>query len=275
MPYTAEISRANPGCVLFIIDQSASMSDRLDEAPKADIAATTLNRTLHELIIECSKENVYDYFDIGVIGYGSAGPTNGLQGPLAGQLLHPISQVAANPIRVEDRAQKISDGAGSLLEVQRKFPIWFDPVANGGTPMVAALTMAGQSLADWCDAHTQSFPPVIIHLTDGEANDGDPEPVAETIRQISTEDGEVILMNVHFSGTGTLQIAFPDSEQDLPDDYARMLFRMSSPLTKVMREKAQSLDFNVNERSRAFMSNADEVGIALFFQIGTKPANLR
>lgn len=27
MPYQAEISRANPGCFLFVIDQSGSMAD--------------------------------------------------------------------------------------------------------------------------------------------------------------------------------------------------------------------------------------------------------
>ncbi|MCY0933311.1 hypothetical protein [Streptomyces sp. H34-S4] len=27
MPYTAEISRTNPGCFIFLVDQSASMSD--------------------------------------------------------------------------------------------------------------------------------------------------------------------------------------------------------------------------------------------------------
>ena len=30
MPYTAEISRANPSCFLFLIDQSGSMQDVMD-----------------------------------------------------------------------------------------------------------------------------------------------------------------------------------------------------------------------------------------------------
>ncbi len=275
MSYSAEISRANPGCVLFFIDQSGSMADKLEEGTKADVVATTLNRVLQELIIRCSKEDIYDYFDVGVIGYGHTGPVNGLSGPLANQILSPISQVAANPARVEERVRKISDGAGGLLEVKQKFPVWFEPLASGGTPMVAALSLAGQCLADWCDAHERSFPPVMIHLTDGESTDGNPEAVAETIKQISTDDGEVILMNAHVSGASTREVVFPDCEDGLPDDYARMLYRMSSVLPSSMREQARSYDFELNDRTRAFMFNAGAVEIAAFFAIGTRPSNLR
>src|SRR5215217_9133855 len=115
VPYTAEISRANPGCLLFVIDQSGSMAERLEEGSKADVVATTLNRVLQDLIIRCSKEEVYDYFDVGVMGYGHTGPANGLGGPLSGQILNPISQVASNPVRVDDRVRKLPDGAGGLI----------------------------------------------------------------------------------------------------------------------------------------------------------------
>jgi hypothetical protein len=275
VPYTAEISRANPGCLLFVIDQSGSMADRLEEGTKADVVATTLNRVLQDLIIRCSKEDVYDYFDVGVIGYGHAGPTNALRGPLADSILNPISQVAAHPARVEDRVRKMADGAGGLIEAPVRFPVWFEPVANGGTPMVAALSLAGQCLADWCDSHEHNFPPVLMHLTDGESTDGSPEEVADTIRQISTEDGELLLMNIHVSGVSSREITFPDAENELVDDYARMLFRMSSPMPESMREIARTHGFDLNEQSRAFMFNAKTEQIIQFFNIGTRPSNLR
>jgi hypothetical protein len=61
----------------------------------------------------------------------------------------PISQVASSPARVEDRSKEADDGAGGLVEQSVKFPVWFDPVADDGTPMVQALTQTQTILTDW------------------------------------------------------------------------------------------------------------------------------
>ncbi len=47
MPYTADISRNSPGCFLFLIDQSRSMSGALGGQPgqrKMDGAADAVNK---------------------------------------------------------------------------------------------------------------------------------------------------------------------------------------------------------------------------------------
>src|SRR5437588_11258485 len=74
MSYTAEISRKNPSCFLFLIDRSGSMADPFGEDSKkrkADQVSDVINRLLKNLIIKCAKqEGVHDYYHIGVIGYG-------------------------------------------------------------------------------------------------------------------------------------------------------------------------------------------------------------
>lgn len=117
MPYSAEISRTNPSCFLFLIDQSGSMSDTFGtetQKKKADGVADAINRLLQNLTIKCAKsEGVRDYYEVGVIGYGSSvGPA--FSGALAGRNLVPISQVAVSPARVEERTKKVDDGAGVL-----------------------------------------------------------------------------------------------------------------------------------------------------------------
>src|SRR5438067_12194910 len=117
MPYQAEISRSNPTCFLFLLDQSGSMSDPFAGGAgrsKADELATVINRLLASLVIRCSKdEGVRDYFEVGVIGYGArvASALNTGNGPIV-----PISRLANEPLRVEDRIQKVPDGAGGLVE---------------------------------------------------------------------------------------------------------------------------------------------------------------
>ncbi len=143
MAYQADISRSNPGCFLFLLDQSGSMADGFSGGAghsKADELATIINRLLASLVIRCSKdEGVRDYFDVGVIGYG-ASVKHALTLAADGSPIVPISRLANEPLRVEDRLQKIPDGAGGLVEQTVKFPIWVDPHANGGTPMTEALT---------------------------------------------------------------------------------------------------------------------------------------
>jgi hypothetical protein len=74
VPYVAEISRTNPSCFIFLVDQSASMVDPIGgevRMSKADVVADALNRLLTELAIRCAKEEgVRDYFNVAALGYG-------------------------------------------------------------------------------------------------------------------------------------------------------------------------------------------------------------
>jgi hypothetical protein len=279
MPYTAEISRANPSCFLFLIDQSGSMADPFGAGEssrrKADGVADAINRLLQNLVIKCAKEEgVRDYYHVGVIGYGAhIGPA--FSGPLAGRELVPISEIGNMPARIEERTKKVDDGAGGLVDQSIRFPIWFDPVANGGTPMCQTLGLAREILEKWLSQHPACFPPIVINITDGESTDGDPTAAADAIRRLSSNDGEVLLFNVHLSSQRATPIEFPDTEVGLPDRFAQLLFRMSSPLPAYMRSIAQQEGYRVSEGTRGFVFNADIVAVIRFLDIGTRPSDLR
>src|SRR5947209_5441209 len=107
MPYTAEISRSNPSCFLFLIDQSASMQDPFgggeSAKKKADGVADAINKLLQNLVIKCAKEEgVRDYYFAGVLGYGHQ-VSSAFIGALAGRELVPISEIANQPARIEER----------------------------------------------------------------------------------------------------------------------------------------------------------------------------
>jgi len=159
MPYLAEISRENPTAILFVIDQSGSMDEKMTTGKtKADFVADVLNKTLYTLITNCTKaDGVRNYFDVGVITYGGLGVRGGLGGTLSGGVVHPITALATTPLRIEDRTRLEDDGAGGVLERRIKFPVWFDPTSLGGTPMCAGLTKAAEELVSWCDTHPNSY----------------------------------------------------------------------------------------------------------------------
>lgn len=275
--YTAEISRSNPTALLFLVDQSGSMEDKMASGrSKAQQVADVLNRSLATLITRCTKaEGTRNYFDIGIIGYGGDGAYNGFQGALDSSILHPISAIEASPLRIEERTKKMDDGAGGIIERSIKFPVWFEPHASGGTPMCTALTKAAEEIANWCDSHLTSYPLTVIHITDGESTDGDPEDLAMHLGKLQTNDGPVLIFNLHVSSSGADPIEFPSSDVGLPDTYAKLLFRMSSLLPDHLVKYTQEKGFKVGMESRGFMFNADAVQIVDFFDIGTRASELR
>jgi hypothetical protein len=279
MPYLAEISRINPSCFIFLVDQSASMIDLIgDEAKqsKANVVADALNRLLTELAIRCAKEEgVRDYFYVAVIGYGGRTAQSAFSGALDGQGLVPISRVADNPLRVEQRTKLSPDGAGGVIELKKDFPIWVQPTANGATPMCHALAAAKDLVVGWVTQYSRSFPPIVINLTDGEANDGDPHAAASELVRLRTDDGAVLLFNLHISAAGGSPITFPAEAVGLPDQYARSLFEMSSELPPHMRDYAASNHYNVTTGSKGFVYNADIVALIQFLDIGTRALALR
>lgn len=279
MAYSAELSRVNPSMFLFLIDQSGSMADSFgggEQAQrKADGVATAINRLLQSLVIKCAKsEGVRDYYHVGVIGYG-AQIGHAFTGPLAGRELVPISEIANMPARIEERIKKLDDGAGGLVEQAVKFPVWFDPIANGGTPMCEAFKRAENTLNGWLSQHPSCFPPILINISDGEPTDGDPSQLASSIQALFSSDGNVLLFNLHLSSQRGPQVVFPDNDGSLPDDHARLLFNMSSFLPQYLRDAALQEGMPVSESSRGFVFNADMVSVIQFLDIGTRPSNLR
>jgi hypothetical protein len=280
MPYTAEISRNNPTLFTFLIDQSGSMGDPIPGEPnrkKADALADAINRLLQNLVIRCAKEEgVRDYFSVCVIGYGDkVGPA--FSGPLAGRELVPISDVGNQPARVEQKTKKSDDGAGGIMEQSVRMPVWFDPIAGGGTPMCNALSQAHTAVQGWLAQHPNCFPPVVIHITDGESTDGDPTQAMQALTNLTSSDGNVLLFNIHVtSESSSTPIAFPDSAANLPNQYARLLFECASPLTDTMRAAAISQHgMNLSEGARGYVFNADMVLVVQALDIGTRPSNLR
>ncbi len=278
MPYSAEISRNRPTCFLFLVDQSASMDDKFpgSNRSKSQIVANVLNKTLFTLITRCTKsDGVRNYFDIGVIGYGADSSRNGFTGALGKSILHPISHIESCPLRIEERVKKLGDGAGGIIEQKIKFPVWFQPQASGSTPMCLAIRVAAQEVVKWCDSHPNSYPPTILHVTDGESTDGNPEALANQLCQISTNDGAVLMFNLHVSTLGSKPSKFPFLEGNLADKYAQLLFRMSSHLPGHLLDYARSKNLDVNLESRGFIFNAEPAEIVDFFDIGTRALQLQ
>lgn len=289
--YSKQIDRANPGCIVFMADMSNSMLDGIGGGPrpKMEVVATALNRFIGELVSMCEKgeDKPRHWFDVGLIGYttdnqGNPAVGSAWGGGLAGRDLVGIPDLYDAPLDVEKRVKKEfqDDGAGGLSEIQVEinFPVWFRSPGKDamfGTPMCTAFSHAHAVISAWIAAHPDSFPPLVINLTDGEPTDGDPEAMglAEQLKGLATSDGNLLLFNCHLSGQPAEPVFLPTNEGQLADDLGRALFRMSSPLPDKMRQMAEVKGISAPLGCRATAFNADAVSLLKMLSVGTVVAD--
>lgn len=277
MPYNQEISRANPGYLVILLDQSFSMCYPYGSAgTKARECANAVNRVLRETVLACTDgEEVKNSCCISVLGYGKSkdAAENAFSGSLASKSVVSVQDLTENCLRVENIKRKIPDGAGGVVEIDDQFPIWVEPAAVGETPMSDGFQMASQLISQWIEEHKSSFPPVVINITDGEANSlPRARAAAEQLSQLKTEDGSTLLLNAHISGASDNEVILPSSAEQLPegDSYARFLFETSSELPPLMLERAAASGLNPTPNSKGFVYKAKLETMIQLLEIGTK-----
>jgi hypothetical protein len=274
--YQAEISRANPSCFVFLIDQSSSMRKTMAGTvqSKASFLAGAINGILRELLMRSYRDNgeVADFFDVAVIGYGP-GVGSALGGALADRDLVKTSELAHHRSRTETVKKVVQAADGRQVAVEETVPVWVEPLANAATPMCEALDRTFTVLEDWVQRNPRSFPPIVLNLTDGEATDGDPTGPAQRVRSLSTADGSVLLFNLHISAEPAEPTAFPSSADGLPEAGKR-LFRISDVMPAAMRVAALDLGLTVEAGSRGFVFNSDITSIVHFLDVGTRRPNI-
>jgi len=235
---------------------------------KKDAVADAINRLLYNLVLRCAREDgVRRYFDLGVWTY--RGMTT-VERAFSADLVS-VAEIAEHPKRIEKRRRRAPDGAGGVYEQEFELPVWFDPVAEGRTPMHAAFSAVVGPLRDWLGQHSASFPPVVINLTDGIYTDQNPAPVARDLTQMGTADGNVLLFNCHISTSADAAITFPDDAQAASfSGLKRELFDLSSPLPAAMARQAQAKGYQLGAGARGYVYNADLVTLIDFLDVGTR-----
>lgn len=271
----AEISRANPAFIMFLLDQSDSMKDPFKGGAmkKSEGVADAINRALYNIVLTCNRDDgVRDYFYISVIGYGASVGSAFLKANLADKERVPISLIADNAESVP-RQKRESDGAGGVFVREIDFKTWINPVASNGTPMGRAFRLAHDILQKWLAEYPNSFPPIVVNITDGKAGD-DPIQPARDIMRLKSNAGSVMLFNAHLADENIEPCTFPSNINEIPqDEYAQMLYNISSELTPEMLRLAQQTDERIKEGAKGFAYNADLVKITDFINVGSNPAN--
>lgn len=285
-PYTAQITRNTPTAFIFMIDQSISMSRKLNYRGEfitlADAVSRIVNNQINELVLRCIKTNeVRHYYDIAVICYGDDA-SYGWKGTLAGRDFVSPEELKNNPFKkITVKEEKRTRKGVELKEVEKVQ--WVEPVAAGKyTRAHKAFAMAKDLLDKWMKEHHEKdcYPPTIINITDGAFN-GIVNPrevntqLANELKALFTNDGNVLLWNIHVTPDNHEQILLPISKTELNEDkYSEWLYDMSSLLPSRYNQPIGDLRGDAeNTRHVAMATNTDLSTLIQLMDIGT-PTNI-
>lgn len=279
--YHAKISREHRTAFIILCDRSGSMAEECllggTLMRKADAVACIINMLLSELINRSRRDDgLKDYFDIAVIRYSGEGvhpllPAGGKE-RFAG-----IDELARQSVPSQPRrlVRTLPGGRTTIVEYDQRQ--WIAPQATGDTPMCGALAEAAALTTAWCAAprNRDSFPPIVLNITDGEASDADPGMLlaqAARIRSAATRDGNALLFNIHLAGRDAEAAPqlFPSDRTELPRiRYAELLYDLSSVLPPCYDELILALHPGACPPFRAIGYNCSVEELFNMLTIGT------
>ena len=283
--YTAQITRNTPTAFIFLIDQSVSMQNYTtlygEEMPMAEAVARIVNHQLNELVLRCIKgSETRDYYDIAIIGYGE-NAYSGWKGELEGRDFVKPSELKEHPYKKITTKKETRTRKGvKVVEIEEVQ--WIEAEATEGwTRVHLAFEKAKGLLDEWMEKHHDKdcYPPTIINITDGEFNGATKEYVlqqANELKSMFTNDGNVILFNIHISANKAVCVTCPASKDEVSfSSLATTMYEMSSLLPMRYSDRIADLrgDGTPNNRYRAMSINADMSTLIQLMDIGT-PTNI-
>lgn len=213
-------------------------------------------------------EKIKDRCHIGVIGYGTSDPS-GASLLVAGR----ASEIQGQVKREERLKKKEPDGAGGLVEVEHIQPIWVEAEAIAMTPMDAGFHLAAELVEAWTRDNPNNFPPIVINVTDGVPNDEKAaRDAAQRLMGFGTTDGTTLIFNAHIGDEHSGEIKLPASEAGLPNQYARFLYDISSPIPPTLTAAAElAFETKLPAGSRGFVMNAGAETLTKLIVFGSTP----
>lgn len=191
-----------------------------------------------------------------------------------------LKDIDEHPLRYETLKKKTPDGAGGIVEVEVKQPVWVEPIDHDGvTNMLGAFQLAKDLCSKWInDAnHADGPAPVIINISDGVPFYDGKEPrvcmkettaLAQEIMQMSNADGNVLIFNAEID-EGNGKVVFPSNRDKVSQEEAKFLFDITSEVPESYKAAALKNELPLEEGSRGCIFGADGVQLIQLIDFGS------
>ncbi len=283
--YMRRFTRKYPGLFIILLDQSRSMREPVAgmSVSKADFAATALNELIYAMIdqtpIDEDTGERRKYVYLSVLGYSDEVVS------LLSADGQPIDlpSLAKRPLGTTSITREVYDPASnsfhSVQDVNR--PYWIKPSWVNSTQTDKAFMRARDLVRSWLGSTPEPgqaqrmdcFPPVIIHITDGEDNGVyDPEAISYEIRSEGTRQGATLIFNCHFTVDMQEPTVFPTYEYEVETlhPFASRLLAMSSVIPEPLLPNAGEVAGRyLHPGARGFIFNGNVELLVKFLNWGT------
>lgn len=293
-PYTRELSRLYPGLFVILLDQSSSMGMEIEyegrKMKKAEVVTRHVNTIIQEMIDNAGVEELNPgirkkYAYLSVLGYDDDVV------PLLSTVDTPVDipTLARNPPWEVPEIHEILDRSGKVIRrFEEKKKVWIKLRTGVNTNMKLAFEHATDIVDTWLHApeeeiapgqgkqrpRNECFPPVVINVTDGYFNKGNPRSAVDALRRMGTSNGNVLVFNCHFTTGNSTERIFPKEVSEVQGldsyNYAEHMFYLSSEIPEPLRPRAQkTMHTPIEAGARCVVYNAKLNTLVRFLRWGT------
>lgn len=258
------VSEDRPGLIIFLIDQSGSMTrpyaapTDIRLASRADIVSRSVQTTVKHLLRMCLAGNECKrLFYISVLGYGDS---------IAPLLRMPLMSITS---LVPKKIRKSEEWPALLHDLERLELEWYTPKSMGEANIALAYMEAKSVVDEWNSRHTASPPAVIINITDGQPATW---PTVRALRSFNSgfdsRNRVPLLFNCLLSDHDEPSIMFPDRLRKRYNQRARLLCTNSSILPPATRSQLMRHFPDISNRPKGFAYNPEQAELELFLNAG-------
>jgi hypothetical protein len=254
-PTSQSGSAAAPALLVLILDRSV-------EDPFAGTmpnACSRLSEAGNEYLKLLTSRDLKDLpIDAAIITYGqgadgTADVRAAFEGPLAGKSVVGNAELLDGAIRVEEAETQVSNGAGGLITMTKKTPIFFDVEPAASSPPQSAFVAATGIANDWLAANPSGHRPLVLHLTRGRHAAADIEAATAALEAVSDSRGP-LLQHLVITETPHKSLAYPHSDSELDGENLKALWRSSAVVPHWESLQAAKRPY-ITADSKAFVIN--------------------
>lgn len=253
-PHSGSLA-VGPALLVLILDRSVedpfagtmpNACSRLSEAGNEFLKLLT-SRDLQALPIDAA---ILSY---GQSGDGVADVRATFDGPLAGRSVVHNTELLDGAIRVEEAETQVSNGAGGLITMTKRTPVFFDVEPTSESPPKSAFVAAAGIISDWLAANPPGLPPLILHLTRGGHTADDVAAAVAALDGISGSRRPV-LQHLVITEAPHRSLAYPASDSELDTAGLKALWQSSSTVPHSEALQAAKRPY-ITSDSKAFVIN--------------------
>lgn len=243
-PYEVLATATTPALIIYVLDISASMSQRMGASTRIEIVMEALRAALRQMVYRSTK----------------------------GTKISPRYHIAMYAY-----SEHVYDLLGGIKTVDKVASLGVPELSTQtSTDTALAFSWVEKLLKQEMPNLNGRPAPLVCHMTDGEYTGDDPKPIVDRIRNMKTSDGNVLIENIFISDS-ILKEGIPDPHRwggitrstKLTGSYAQKLRDMSSPLPPTYRALMREYGYQIEDQACMMLPGSSPELVKMGFVMST------